>query len=313
MKNINIFLYICLVRYKALNHILKKFKQHNISLILDMEDSAQDLFDHENTINLKKQSREGLLYLNDKNILKGIKTFVRINSENTDFYKEDIKTLKKAISEKPYINGIFLPKVEEYRQIKNCYDLVLNSKKNKISIVPIIESQKGLNNIENILSEDKDNNIIEYVHYGHYDYCLDNSFWPFPEPYHMSYWELIKDISKKVYIHKKKYIHTPFPLIENENIYWSSIHHMRDELSIKEINLSLVNIDMNYINQPEKIKEIKLKKISNDFNYKKIFAKKIISEYLNNRSKNKSFSLSRNRFIPPHLYLGAKKFLNKND
>ena len=63
MKNINIFLYICLVRYKALNHILKKFKQHNISLILDMEDSAQDLFDRENTINLKKQSREGLLYL----------------------------------------------------------------------------------------------------------------------------------------------------------------------------------------------------------------------------------------------------------
>ena len=123
----------------------------------------------------------------------------------------------------------------------------------------------------------------------------------------------IKDISKKVYIHKKKYIHTPFPLIENENIYWSSIHHMRDELSIKEINLSLVNIDMNYINQPEKIKEVKLKKISNDFNYKKIFAKKIISEYLNNRSKNKSFSLSRNRFIPPHLYLGAKKFLNTND
>ena len=106
----------------------------------------------------------------------------------------------------------------------------------------------------------------------------------------------LKDISKKVYIHKKKYIHTPFPLIENENIYWSSIHHMRDELSIKEINLSLVNIDMNYINQPEKIKEVKLKKISNDSSYKKIFAEKIISEYLNNRSKNKSFSLSRNRF-----------------
>ena len=204
MKNINIFLYICLVRHKALNHILKKFKQHNISLILDMEDSAQDLFDHKNTINLKKQSREGLLYLNDKDILKGIKTFVRINSENTEFYKQDIETLKKAINDKSYINGIFLPKVEDYNQIKNCYDLISNSKKNKISIVPIIESQKGFKNLENILSEDKDNNIIEYVHYGHYDYCLDNSFWPFPEPYHTSYWELIKNISQSDDILYKK-------------------------------------------------------------------------------------------------------------
>tara|TARA_B100000787_G_scaffold170280_1_gene165631 strand:+ start:2402 stop:3298 length:897 start_codon:yes stop_codon:yes gene_type:complete len=297
------------VRHKALNHILKKFKQHNISLILDMEDSAQDLFDRENTINLKKQSREGLLYLNDKDILKGIKTFVRINSENTEFYEQDIETLKKAINDKPYVNGVFLPKVEEYSQIKNCYDLISNSKKNNFSIIPIIETQKGLNNLEDILSKDKDNNIIEYVHYGHYDYCLDSSFWPFPEPYHISYWELIKDVSIKIFNYDKKYIHTPFPLIENENIYWSSIHRMRDKLSINEINLSLVNIDMNYINQPEIIREVKLKNISNDYNYKKKFAEKIISEYLNNKSKNKSFSLSRNRFIPPHLYLGAKKFL----
>ena len=295
MKNLNIFLYICLVRYKALNHILKKFKKHNISLILDMEDSAQDIFDHENTINLKRQSREGLLYLNERDILKDINTFVRINSENSEFYKDDIKTVKKAINDKPYINGIFLPKVEEYDQIKNCYDKISITEERKISIVPIIETMKG----------------FKYVHYGHYDYCLDSSFWPFPEPYHLDYWELIDRISNKIYDHKRKYIHTPFPLIENENIYWSSIHLMRDKLSIDEVNLSLVNIDMNYIELPEKIKKVKLKKISKDPNYKKIFAEKIINEYLSNKSKNKSFSLSRNRFIPPHLYLAAKKFLKK--
>tara|TARA_A100001035_G_C27754492_1_gene488172 strand:- start:295 stop:1233 length:939 start_codon:yes stop_codon:yes gene_type:complete len=311
MKDLNIFLYICLVRYKALNHILKKFKKHNISLILDMEDSAQDIFDHKNTIKLKKQSREGLKYLNDKNILEGINTFVRINSESTEFYQEDISTIKKVINDKPFIKGIFLPKVEEYAQIKKCYDQISTNERNKVSIVPIIETQKGLNNIENIISKDKNNNIIEYVHYGHYDYCLDSNFWPFPEPYHISYWELIEKISKIVSFHKKKYVHTPFPLIENENIYWSSIHVMKEKLSMNEINLSLVNIDMNYIDLPEKIKKVKLKKISDDFSYKKMFAEKIINEYLNNKSKNKSFSLSRNRFIPPHLYLAAKKFLEK--
>jgi len=40
MKNLNLFLYICLVRFKAINLILKKFEKFNISIILDMEDSA---------------------------------------------------------------------------------------------------------------------------------------------------------------------------------------------------------------------------------------------------------------------------------
>ena len=309
MKNINIFLYICLVRYKAINHILKKFRKYNISIILDMEDSAQDLFDHENTVNLKKISREGLEYLTKKDTLKEIKTFVRINSQNTEFYEKDIETIAGVLKKKSSIVGIFLPKVENYSQIKDCYDKISDSKVNDTSIVPIIETKKGLENLENILLEDRDNKIIKYVHYGHYDYCLDSEFWPFPEPYHFEYWEIVENISKSIIYHKKKYIHTPFPLIENENIYWSSINHMRKKLEIAEINLSLVNIDMNYINQPKKIKDAKFKNISNDNNYKKFFAEKIVNEYLNNKSKNKSFSLSRKRFIPPHLYLGAKNFL----
>jgi hypothetical protein len=139
---------------------------------------------------------------------------------------------------------------------------------------------------------------------------LDTNFWPFPEPYHFEYWKIIEEISKCVIKHNKKYIHTPFPLIETESIYWSSIDYMQKNLSIDQINLSLVNIDLNYINQPNKIKLTKLKNISNDPHYKTVFAKKIINEYLNNKSKNKSFSLSRKRFIPPHLYLAAKKFLS---
>ena len=310
MKNLNLFLYIFLVRYKAINLILKKFKKYNISLILDMEDSAQDLFDDENNKNLKKISREGLKYLSNKNILESIDTFIRINSQNTEFYQADIETISEILKKKSSIKGIFLPKVESYTQIKDCYNLISSSKINPIYIVPIIETRKGLENIDDILSEDKNNQIIKYVHYGHYDYCLDNGLWPFSEPYHIEYWDIIEKISKNIIKHNKKYIHTPFPLIETENIYWSSIDYMKKNLKIDEINLSLVNIDINYINQPNEVKKTKLKNISKDNYYKTIFAKKIINEYLNNKSKSKSFSLSRKRFIPPHLYLGAKKFLD---
>ena len=310
MKNLNLFLYICLVRYKAINLILKKFKKYNISIILDMEDSAQDLFDPKNNENLKQISRKGLEYLSNNNILEKLDTFVRINSQNSEFYNKDIKTISKILKKGSTIKGIFLPKVESYSQIKDCYDLISNSKINTTSIVPMIETKKGLENIDNILLEDEKNQIIKYVHYGHYDFCLDNELWPFPEPYHIEYWEIIEKVSKSIIKNNKKYIHTPFPLIETENIYWSSINYMEKKLGMDEINLSLVNIDINYIKKPSKIKQTKLKNISKDDHYKKIFAEKIIKEYLNNKSKNKSFSLSRKRFIPPHLYLGAKKFLN---
>ena len=125
MKSLNLFLYICLVRYKAINLILKKFKKFNISIILDMEDSAQDLFDTKNNANLKRISREGLNYLSYNNILEHNPTYVRINSQNTSFYEKDIETISEILKKKSSINGIFLPKVETYSQVKNCYDQIL--------------------------------------------------------------------------------------------------------------------------------------------------------------------------------------------
>ena len=310
MKNLNLFLYICLVRFKAINLILKKFEKFKISVILDMEDSAQDLFDSQNNLKLKKISREGLKYLSDNKILKNTNTFVRINSQNSEFYDQDINTISNVLKNKTPLVGIFLPKVESYDQIEDCYSKVSSLAIKPISIVPMIETKKGLENLNDLLLKDKKRKIIKYVHYGHYDYCLDNKLWPFPEPYHLEYWQIIEKVSKNIVKHNKKYIHTPFPLIETENIYWSSINYMKN-LDIDEINLSLVNIDINYINKPNNIKQTKLKNITKDMYYKKIFAKKIIKEYLDNKSKNKSFSLSRKRFIPPHLYLGAKEFLSK--
>ena len=44
MEKVEIFQYLSLARYKGLTAIFKKFNDLDISLILDLEDSAQDLF-----------------------------------------------------------------------------------------------------------------------------------------------------------------------------------------------------------------------------------------------------------------------------
>ncbi len=309
MKNINIFLYISLIRYKALNLILKKFSKYKITLILDLEDSVQDLFSIKKTLLLKKIARQGLIHLSERKILNKIPVFIRINSQDSQFFINDLKSIKLSIKKGLNIKGIFLPKVNKYDQIIGLYNKIGKRKKN-FSIVPIIETKKGFKNLEKILIEDKEKKIIKYVHYGHYDFCLDNNLWPFPEPYHFEFWEIIKNINEILIKFKKNYIHTPFPLIENDNIYWSSVNYMSKRLKINKINLSLVNINMKYIKKGRDLKKINQKKISRDNHYKKKFAEKIIKEYLSKKPNNKSFSLSRKRFIPPHLYLAAKKFLN---
>ena len=49
--------------------------------------------------------------------------------------------------------------------------------------------------------------------------------------------------------------------------------------------------------------------MSNQKEYKLIFAKKIYNEYINFKSSKKSFSLSKKRLISPHQYLVAKQIL----
>ena len=64
--------------------------------------------------------------------------------------------------------------------------------------------------------------------------------------------------------------------------------------------------------RPKKIKTLKLKKMSKNKKYNINLANKIISEFIETNKSNKSFSISKKRFIPPHQYLVAKDFI-KNE
>ena len=183
-NNSQIFLYISLVRYKAIIKLLDKIKKKNLSIILDFEDSSKDIFSPKNTNELKSKCRDGFSYItklkkNYKNI------YIRINAEKSRFYKKDILCLKKNLSEKS-INGIFVPKTEKYETLLKI-NKIIKLKKKKIKLIPIIENKIGYKNLDNILFNDKEKNLIYGIHYGHFDYCLNNKLWPYPEPYHKDF------------------------------------------------------------------------------------------------------------------------------
>ena len=65
MASVNFLQYFSLLRYRAISKLLIKRK---LTLILDMEDSAQNLSSKQKTSELKLKCREGIVYLSQNSI-----------------------------------------------------------------------------------------------------------------------------------------------------------------------------------------------------------------------------------------------------
>ena len=312
MKKIPIIQYLPLTRPKASRRLLKNFNPLNIGVILDLEDSAQNIFDYNQTCILKKEAREGLLSIAstfDSSYISPL--YIRINSIDTDFFNEDINCIIKACSLGMPITGIFLPMVRDYSQIRKTKEL-LSSSTRDIEIVPMIETTLGKNNLSKILDEDKNINLISRVHYGHFDYCLDAKLWPLPDPNEKIYWEIVEPIIQLLAKHKKEYIHTPFPFPENANLFWETAKYMSSINSSINCWACTVNSGLSLMEQPANINDLEIKNIELSIKEKKIEAKKIIDHFLLGQSHKRSFGVRENRFIAPHQYLMAKQFLENN-
>ena len=65
MRKIPVIQYLPLTRPLASRGLIKKLNAANVHSILDLEDSAQNIFDKEETRQLKKDARNGLLSMSD--------------------------------------------------------------------------------------------------------------------------------------------------------------------------------------------------------------------------------------------------------
>ena len=172
----DLFQYISLTRFKIIPFIMRKNQNRGSSIILDMEDSAKDLFSLSNTKMLKKICRSGLMSLSEEKINNSnIKLFIRVNDFRSSYFKKDIAAIK-AFSKKNKISGIFLPKVETASQLQAIDWMVGQLEREKrlplgdIDIVPIIETARGLANVHDIA---KSETRVKRLAFGAGDYTKD--------------------------------------------------------------------------------------------------------------------------------------------
>jgi len=318
MSDIKVIQYLPLTHPRATLKFVKRLDMAGVMSILDLEDSAQDPFDIEKTRNLKVNSRNNFQELVNSMIWQGDEfnnpVYLRVNSTTTEFFEDDIKTVLSILDSGFPLSGIFLPMVESYAQIEQLYALVghhtsPNKLGGSLEIIPMIETANGMVGLADILKSDEGRGLFSKIHYGHFDYCLDANLWPFPDPNEDSFWSLVEPMVTLILSYNKTYIHTPFPFPNNIDLFWRSSRHLLNLFPNKDIWACTLNSELSLSEESDDLLPFKIVTCDTSAEYKEKEAKIIKENFLAGRANRRSFGVSNNRFIPPHQYFAAKKFL----
>ena len=248
-----IFQYVPLIRARALERILPRVIGSGASAVMDLEDSVQDPLYPENTPLLKAEARNGLINLIAKHpaLFSNREVYVRVNSMRSGEYDKDMDEICSLVP-KFSPAGVFLPMVESSEDVKRCYERLRDSGYSDFTIVPIIETVSGLDNLDEILAPHA-GTTVKYVHYGHFDYCLSAEMWPFPRQNSRAFWHLVDALVQRVEDCGCFYIHTPFPELDNADMFRAVRTRLakvcRKELSLSALNLDQALVDFSLLNR----------------------------------------------------------------
>ncbi len=320
MEELKKIQYLPLTHPRATLRFVKRLSAAGVMAILDLEDSAQDPFDFENTIALKTNARKEFEALVNSKTWQGdefgTSIYLRINAITTEFFEDDIKMVLNIIGSGFPLTGIFLPMVESYNQIEKVHQLVSNCfsenrARSSLEIVPMIETAEGMLGLSDILESDRSKDLFSKVHYGHFDYCLDANLWPFPDPDQDLFWDLVQPMVNLILNYNKTYIHTPFPFPNNVDLFWSASRYLQNLFLKKDIWTCTLNSELSLSNEPDNLVPLKTVAVDISAEYKKREAHIIKESFLAGRANRRSFGVANSRFIPPHQFFAAENYLQK--
>lgn len=309
MSSTPLIQYLPLVRPQSCFRYAHKLSKKNVMCILDLEDSAQNIFDQNKTKSLKKEAQDGLRYISKyTDWPTKQKLYIRTNSADSIFFNKDIDAVLTSVRNGMPVTGIFLPKVEDYSTISQLHKF-FSENGIEMEIVPMIETRFGLIRLEEMLRKDMDTRRIKRVHYGHFDFCFDSNIWPFPEPRHVQFWALIESILNILSEFDVAYVHTPFPYLYDTELFWATIAHLRAVNADTEMWAATLNSELSLSERPLHELQLEITDINYKFEEKIAAANKVVNSFLVNAANKRSFSVINGKFVPPHEYLAAKKFL----
>jgi citrate lyase beta subunit len=287
---------------------INKINANGAVAVFDLEDAFFIPFNKSLTAELKSSARKILYSFLNSMKNENTKIGIRINNYSDKEYDNDISLLK-SIGPIDW-ECIFLPKTESvYFTEETITGLTKNNIKYK-ELIPIIESKRALENIEELCYCFRLKNINKLA-YGHCDFNFDSEIFPFLSLDNKETTEIIKKIDQTALKYSIEYVNTPYLNLKDTSGFKNFALNIYFITGRKFSQVTLCK------NQTETFNAISFEKInvknSSDVpldSYE--YAKKIIRYCESNRHSNKGFAISDNyEVLSPHEYIIAKKFLGE--
>jgi len=190
-------------------------------ICFDLEDSVSNWVDERKNKSIKQEYRNFLHSILCKLIAENppLKFGVRINSVESGQQELDLD----AIPAGSIIHTILIPKVESSFHIDGLlFGLAAKGIVYK-QLIPIIETHKGLHDLENILLA---NYPISKVGFGHCDYNLSIGAFPFFHQDSNEYWKWANRIMQILLAKNIQYINSAYLNLGNHVFFQSMLQHL---------------------------------------------------------------------------------------
>jgi citrate lyase beta subunit len=264
----------------------EKTQKSDAIFTFDLEDSIHDFSDQHKSTALKEKYRTILENILNENIdaIQKSSIAIRINHHSTHEFEKDIELLKRL--KDAHWQTIILPKTESVNEVQFVLQKLKSAKINFQNISILIESEKGIVALEEIVSANI--NELHYVHFGHADYNLDRKIFPFKHQDQDDYWRWIERITRELKNTNIIFINSPFLLLNDRDLFNYNLQKLyrllKEKCGQMTLNLKQTIICNNF-----------KKSDSTDFNCtfttridKFDFAKELI-ESIESNASNKSF------------------------
>ena len=288
--------------------------------ILDLEDGYLDVRDPARTSERREGGRRHLLELcaRSQGCTNGRPVAMRINSAGTEDFVRDLPVVR-AVAETFGLAALMLPKVASGEAFMRALSALEDCSIPKGSLIPMVETEKGMRGIDEILAAAVAADAPAVV-YGHHDYCLDVGCWPFPGPAEQSYWAPVERVTQAAMGAGLRYVHPPEVSLRDEVLLGRMISRLRgicgDRFDVMSAGMSQTAI---LIRMTEDSPESAVKpepvfdRLLLGPEEKKQLAEETCALFEENNRQEHSFSADARtgRFFSPHEYLAAVNYLRK--
>ncbi len=276
-------------------------------ICFDLEDSIFNWIDETKGPVLKQNYRKWLNIILRKLNAGAIplKIGIRLNSFDSGEQQLDLESIPEGTK----IHTFLVPKVETAFDIDSLAERLQAKNLNISEIIPIIESGKGLNNLERIVSC---KNPVLKMGFGHCDYNLSIGAFPFFHQDSTEYWKWVNRIVSVLTSHNCTFINSAYLNLSDSAFFQSMLAHLQflcqgnfGQFTLSHQQTLLCNT---FSKQPESIAEIGRNRLDLSINKEMLLSLKSTFE-AENKGQGFSMTSDTKTLISPQEYISAKQHL----